>query len=65
MDAVFPRLYLYLLSSQVALLNGCLPQGEALIKAAITLLRDVPATEGTLQCTTRCLHMRARARTHT
>ena len=49
LDSIFPRLSLYLLASHVALVNGCLPQGEALIKAAITLLRDVPAVEGAHQ----------------
>jgi len=43
MDDVFQRLYLYVLSGQVALLNLSLPQAEALFKAALTLLQEVPS----------------------
>lgn len=37
------RLELYLASSRVALVNVCLPQTDAFLKAAITLLRTLPA----------------------
>jgi len=37
-----PRLWLYLLSAQVALLNLSLPQADSLLKAAITLIPEVP-----------------------
>eukprot|EP01087_Luapelamoeba_hula_P008608 TRINITY_DN2164_c0_g1_i2.p1 TRINITY_DN2164_c0_g1~~TRINITY_DN2164_c0_g1_i2.p1 ORF type:complete len:988 (-),score=189.50 TRINITY_DN2164_c0_g1_i2:79-3021(-) len=43
MDDVFQRLYLYVLSGQVALLNLSLPQAEALLKAALTLTQEVPS----------------------
>eukprot|EP01088_Endostelium_zonatum_P002802 TRINITY_DN1359_c0_g1_i2.p1 TRINITY_DN1359_c0_g1~~TRINITY_DN1359_c0_g1_i2.p1 ORF type:complete len:942 (+),score=217.40 TRINITY_DN1359_c0_g1_i2:79-2904(+) len=42
MDDIFSRLNLYLISSQVALLNQCLPQADSLLKAAIALLLEVP-----------------------
>merc|ERR1712137_705461 len=45
MDKVFPRLYLYSLSGQVALLNQCLPQSEALFGAAVNLVGDAPPIE--------------------
>lgn len=37
------RLQLYLASSKVALINVCLPQTDAFLKAAITLLRTLPS----------------------
>ena len=46
MDKVFPRLYLYLLSGQAALVNQCIPQAEALFEAAINLVAEVPEYEG-------------------
>ena len=42
MDQVFPRLYLYLLTGQSALVNQCIPQGEALFEAMISLIEEVP-----------------------
>ncbi|HEY9818572.1 MAG TPA: hypothetical protein V6D20_22600, partial [Candidatus Obscuribacterales bacterium] len=42
MEDVFQRLYLYLLSAEAALQNGSLPQAESLLKAAITLVQEVP-----------------------
>lgn len=42
MDNVFPRLYLYLLTGQSALINQCIPQSEALFEAMITLIEEVP-----------------------
>ncbi len=38
------RLWLYLTAAQVALVNGALPQTDAFLKAAITLLRQLPPT---------------------
>jgi len=43
MESVFSRLYLYVISAEVALLNQSLPQADSLVKAAITLLQEVPA----------------------
>eukprot|EP01094_Clydonella_sp_ATCC50884_P003835 TRINITY_DN1294_c0_g1_i1.p1 TRINITY_DN1294_c0_g1~~TRINITY_DN1294_c0_g1_i1.p1 ORF type:complete len:822 (+),score=193.91 TRINITY_DN1294_c0_g1_i1:196-2661(+) len=45
MDDTFARLKLYLLGGQVALMNHCIPQGEAMFKAAIQLLNEVPTTQ--------------------
>jgi len=42
MDDIFPRLYLYLLTGQAALVNQCIPQSEALFEAMITLIGEVP-----------------------
>jgi len=42
MDLVFPRLYLYLLTGQAALINQCIPQSEALFEAMISLVEEVP-----------------------
>ncbi|XP_046912488.2 LOW QUALITY PROTEIN: VPS35 endosomal protein-sorting factor-like [Dermatophagoides farinae] len=39
---IFLRLQLYLSSSHVALVNGCLPQTDAFIKFTITLIRQLP-----------------------
>ena len=46
------RLSLYLLAMQVALVNGCLPQAEAMLKSSITLIADMPNMTGGHQCTT-------------
>ena len=40
------RLWLYLTAAQVTLVNGALPQTDAFLKAAITLLRQLPPTTG-------------------
>lgn len=45
MDDTFARLKLYLLGGEVALMNKCIPQGEAMFKAAIQLLNEVPTTQ--------------------
>jgi hypothetical protein len=45
MDKVFPRLFLYALSGQAALLNMCVPQSEALFEAAVKLVAEVPSVE--------------------
>eukprot|EP00727_Mastigamoeba_balamuthi_P012901 m51a1_g8233 hypothetical protein (963) ;mRNA; r:65433-69134 len=42
MDEVFPRLSLYLLSAEVALLNQSIPQADSLLRGAITLVQEVP-----------------------
>ena len=42
MEEVFPRLQLYLLSSEVALLNQAVSQADSLLKAAIKLVQEVP-----------------------
>ncbi|RWS26992.1 UPF0505 protein C16orf62-like protein [Leptotrombidium deliense] len=42
LEDVFIRLQLYLNSAQVALVNTCLPQTDAFLKAAIMLLPQVP-----------------------
>ncbi|XP_066291616.1 VPS35 endosomal protein-sorting factor-like isoform X2 [Branchiostoma lanceolatum] len=41
---IFSQLNLYLVSGQVALVNGALTQGDAFMKAAIGLLPEVPRT---------------------
>lgn len=41
----FRRLLLLITAGQVALLNGCLPQTDTLLKAAISTLPDLNATE--------------------
>jgi len=38
---IMPRLSLYLLAGQVALLNECVPQAEATFKAAVTLISEI------------------------
>lgn len=43
-EEITVRLTLYLASAQVALVNVCLPQTDAFLKAAITLLRQLPPT---------------------
>ncbi|KAJ1532194.1 hypothetical protein ONE63_000815 [Megalurothrips usitatus] len=43
-NSVLMRLELYLLSGQVALLNQCLGQADACLKAALSLIPDVPKT---------------------
>lgn len=40
--SVWARLSLYVLASQVALISGCVSQAEALIKADITLIYEIP-----------------------
>uniref|UniRef100_A0A8C4Q800 VPS35 endosomal protein-sorting factor-like n=1 Tax=Eptatretus burgeri TaxID=7764 RepID=A0A8C4Q800_EPTBU len=42
LTASFPRLNLYLLSGQVALMNQCLAQADAFFKAAIALVAEIP-----------------------
>jgi hypothetical protein len=42
MEDVLGRLHLYILAGQVALINQSLAQAEALFKAAITLIPEVP-----------------------
>ncbi|XP_013393417.1 UPF0505 protein C16orf62 homolog [Lingula anatina] len=44
LQSVLARLKLYLVSGQVALLNQCLSQGDAFLKAAISLIAEVPKT---------------------
>ncbi len=44
-DDVFRRLHLLLFCGNVALLNQCLPQTDTFLKAAITLIPDVPPME--------------------
>ncbi|KAL6057485.1 Trafficking protein particle complex subunit 6B [Balamuthia mandrillaris] len=44
MDDVFARLHLYLLAAQVAFMNQALPQADSLLKAAITLIQEVPSS---------------------
>nr|XP_027198715.1 UPF0505 protein C16orf62 homolog isoform X1 [Dermatophagoides pteronyssinus] len=39
---IYSRLQLYLSSSHVALMNGCLPQTDSFIKLTITLIRQLP-----------------------
>eukprot|EP00026_Physarum_polycephalum_P001432 Phypoly_transcript_01433.p1 GENE.Phypoly_transcript_01433~~Phypoly_transcript_01433.p1 ORF type:complete len:962 (+),score=270.31 Phypoly_transcript_01433:47-2932(+) len=54
MEEAFGRLYLYLVSATCALLNGSLPQEEAFLKAAITLVQEVEPvidTEGQVRST--------------
>ena len=49
MDLVFPRLYLYLLTGQAALINQCIPQSEALFEAMISLVEEVPEYLGKIK----------------
>jgi hypothetical protein len=44
LDDIFLRLRLFLLCAQVALMNEMIVQSEGFLKAAITLIPDVPAT---------------------
>ncbi|CAH1794199.1 unnamed protein product [Owenia fusiformis] len=44
LHGVFARLNLYLLSGQTAILNQCLSQGDSFMKAAISLVAEVPKT---------------------
>jgi len=44
MELVFERLYLFVFSAEVALLNQSLPQADSLFKSAITLIQEVPST---------------------
>ncbi|XP_038125096.1 VPS35 endosomal protein-sorting factor-like isoform X2 [Cyprinodon tularosa] len=49
---IFSRLHLYLLSGQVALANQCLSQADAFLKAAVSILPEVPrsiSVEGKLR----------------
>jgi len=41
-ELYFERLYLYVISAQVAILNQSLAQADSLFKAAIQLIRDIP-----------------------
>jgi hypothetical protein len=58
--SAWSRLSLYLLAMEVALVNGCLPQAEAMLKAAITLLADLPNLTGTGPCPLPLCPQRAR-----
>uniref|UniRef100_A0A667YJT7 VPS35 endosomal protein-sorting factor-like n=1 Tax=Myripristis murdjan TaxID=586833 RepID=A0A667YJT7_9TELE len=52
LSSIFCRLSLYLLSGQVALANQCLSQADAFLKAAVSLLPEVPrsiSVEGKLR----------------
>ncbi|XP_004086849.1 UPF0505 protein C16orf62 homolog [Oryzias latipes] len=52
LGSIFTRLHLYLLSGQVALANQCLSQSDAFLKAAVSLLPEVPhsiSVEGKLR----------------
>ncbi|KAB5555138.1 hypothetical protein PHYPO_G00030060 [Pangasianodon hypophthalmus] len=42
LSSVFSRLHLYLLSGQVALANQCLSQADSFLKAAVSILPEVP-----------------------
>lgn len=42
LSSIFSRLSLYLLSGQVALANQCLSQADAFLKAAVSILPEVP-----------------------
>jgi hypothetical protein len=42
MEDIFGRLNLYLLSGSVAMMNNSMPQAEGFLKAAITLVQEVP-----------------------
>jgi len=42
MDDPFSQLYLYVYAAQVALCNQSLPQADTLLKAAITLVQEIP-----------------------
>ncbi|XP_051523753.1 VPS35 endosomal protein-sorting factor-like isoform X2 [Myxocyprinus asiaticus] len=44
LTSIFSRLNLYLLSGQVALANQCLSQADAFLKAAVSVLPEVPRT---------------------
>jgi hypothetical protein len=44
LEEIFTQLQLFLTCGQVALVNGMTVQSEGFLKAAITLIRDVPAT---------------------
>ncbi|KTF93244.1 hypothetical protein cypCar_00005856 [Cyprinus carpio] len=44
LTSIFNRLNLYLLSGEVALANQCLSQADAFLKAAVSLLPEVPRT---------------------
>ncbi|XP_077062071.1 VPS35 endosomal protein-sorting factor-like isoform X3 [Siphateles boraxobius] len=44
LTGIFSRLNLYLLSGQVALANQCLSQADAFLKAAVSILPEVPRT---------------------
>ncbi|TRY58965.1 hypothetical protein DNTS_033933 [Danionella cerebrum] len=44
LTSIFSRLNLYLLSGQVALANQCLSQADAFLKAAVSILPEVPRT---------------------
>jgi hypothetical protein len=44
-DSIFSRLNLFLLCAQVSLVNGFLPQTDTFMKAAISLVPDVPEFE--------------------
>ena len=46
MEDVFSRLYLYVLSGQVAAVNQSIAQADSLFKAAITLIQEVPVVTG-------------------
>ncbi|KAM4715602.1 VPS35 endosomal protein-sorting factor-like isoform 2-T2 [Anableps anableps] len=52
LSSIFSRLNLYLLSGQVALANQCLSQADAFLKAAVSVLPEVPrsiSVEGKLR----------------
>uniref|UniRef100_A0A7N5ZZV4 VPS35 endosomal protein-sorting factor-like n=1 Tax=Anabas testudineus TaxID=64144 RepID=A0A7N5ZZV4_ANATE len=52
LSSIFTRLSLYLLSGQVALANQCLSQADAFLKAAVSILPEVPrsiSVEGKLR----------------
>ncbi|XP_076122987.1 VPS35 endosomal protein-sorting factor-like [Alosa pseudoharengus] len=54
LTSIFSRLNLYLLSGQVALANQCLSQADAFLKAAVSVLPEVPRSmlvEGKQRCT--------------
>ncbi|XP_063049112.1 VPS35 endosomal protein-sorting factor-like, partial [Engraulis encrasicolus] len=54
LTSIFSRLHLYLLSGQVALANQCLSQADAFLKAAVSVLPEVPRSiivEGKLRST--------------
>ena len=57
--SAWSRLLMFQLAMEVALINGCLPQAEAMLKASITLLADLPNMTGAPKS------MRARARART
>ncbi|XP_062387283.1 VPS35 endosomal protein-sorting factor-like isoform X2 [Sardina pilchardus] len=53
LTSIFSRLNLYLLSGQVALANQCLSQADAFLKAAVSVLPEVPRSivvEGKQRC---------------